>query len=95
MGDLNEKYGGPNGAFAEACNLYRDREESLPAMIRAHAETLDKSRIAYCLGWAFSFTLRKRNMTITDEDLLTIARNKISYGDPQEFVNGFNTQQAE
>jgi len=95
MGRINDYFGGENGAFAEAGKMCRGIPLALPAHVETHSKTLGRSEIAYQLGWAFSFVLRKRQLMITDEDLWTIARNKIMYGDPQEFVNGFKKYETE
>lgn len=80
-------YFGENGLFARACDLYRAR--ALPAEVLSHAESLGRSRIAFCLGYAFAVALKKNGKTISDEDLKTIAERKITYGDPRHFIEGF------
>ena len=86
---MRDQYFGSNGPFAEACEIYAGRSTKIPQDILAHAETLGNSRIAFCLGYAFAFVLDRRKMTISDADLVAIANNKISWGEWQEFVNGF------
>ncbi len=88
-----EQYFGKDGAFAEACHIYMTK--TFPQTVALHAASLETSRFAFSLGWCFAKVLKRRQMSITDEDLWTIAKTKISSGDPKEFVNGFKSYGGE
>jgi len=86
-------YFGEGGPFGEACDKVRFRQ--LPLHVLAHSETLDNSRIAYRLGYAFAQVLKRRQMSISDESLEQIARNKIIFGNAAQFVFGFRLGEKE
>ena len=83
------EYFGDGGYFAQAARKVRDAN-GLPAAVREHAKTLDRSEIAYLLGYAFSLVLQYWGIPITPEDLQEIASKKITFGDPAVFVRAFH-----
>lgn len=86
-----QRFFGEDGAFNEACEMYINH--SLPMDLVIVSSTLGKSELAYRLGYCFGEALKRRGMVIADEGLNRVAKNKISYGDPQKFVEGFRHSQ--
>jgi len=94
VGNLSQ-YFGPNGAFAEACELYQERHSgSLPADVLNQADLQDRGRLAFTLGYCFAAILKKRNMSITAEEIQQIADIKIVSVNPAYFVRGFQFHES-
>jgi hypothetical protein len=85
------RFFGVDGAFKEACEMYQSH--SLPMDIVVISSRLGNSEIAFRLGYCFSEVLKRRGMSINDLELDVIARNKIGYGDPRMFIEGFHESQ--
>lgn len=92
-----EQYFGENGAFAEACELYRcllhsvalpAERDALTQELLNYASTLGSSRIAYTLGFCFAKVLKRRGLEISEEDLAKVSK-KITAGNPERFIEGF------
>ena len=81
---------GENGAFGEACDLYRKRGQLVPASALEKARNLgDPKDIGFVMGYLFASVLHTRKLPITAEELRQIGVNKFPQGGPEPFIQGF------
>lgn len=73
------KFFGADGAWKEACDLYGERYHgAVPPEILKTADGWGDGRLAYTLGYLFHAVLKKRSMTIDENELQEITKRKIT-----------------
>lgn len=85
---VSEWFFGDEGVWKESCLKYG--RKLLPDWLMREAAALgDPKSIGYGIGYAFAETMAQRQLIISQEDLLRIAREYFPAGGPEPFLDGF------